>query len=52
MLYIFNFIVEVIILLDTFNFRVPLISCMTYLLNFVVIHIINFTQLVFPFRCT
>ena len=51
MLYIFNFIVQVIILLGTFNFMVPLINCMTYLFHFVVIHIINFTLFVFPFRC-
>ena len=52
MLYVFNFIVQVIILLGTFNFMVPLINCRTYLLHFVVIHIINFTLFVFPFRCT
>ena len=50
MLYIFNFIVQVIILSGTFNFMVPLINCMIYLFHFVVIHIINFTLFVFPFR--
>ena len=50
-MYIFNFTVQVIILLDTFNFMVPLINCMTYLFHFVVIHVINFTLFVFPFRC-
>ena len=33
MLDIFNFIVQVIILLGTFNFMVPLINCMTYLFH-------------------
>ena len=47
---IFNFIVQVIILSGTFNFMVHLINCM-YLFHFVVIPVIIFTLLVFPFRC-
>ena len=46
---IFNFIAQVIILSGTFNFMVHLINCM-YLFHFVVIHIIIFTVLLFPFQ--
>ena len=51
MLYIFDFTVQVIILLGKFNFMMSLINCMTYFSQFVVIHIINFMLFVFPFRC-
>ena len=49
MSYIFNFMVQVIILSGTFNFMVHLFNCM-YLFHFVVIHIIIFTLLVFQFK--
>ena len=48
---IFNFIIQVIILSDMFNFMVPLINVMAYLFHFVVIHLINFMLFVFPFNC-
>ena len=51
MLHLFNFIVQAIILLGTFNFMVPVINYMPYLFHFVVMHMINFTLFVFPFRC-